>query len=33
MQVNNTNDIPNAPDASLADFAQPFVNLSLKVMF
>ena len=33
MQVNYTNNTPNAPDASLADFAQPFVNLSLKVLF
>lgn len=33
MQVSNTNNTPNASDASLADFAQPFVNLSLKVMF
>ena len=33
MQVNYTNNTPNAPDASLANFAQPFVNLSMKVLF
>ncbi len=33
MQVNYTNNTPAVPDASLADFAQPFVNLSMKVLF
>lgn len=33
MQVNYSNNHPAVPDPSLADFAQPFVNLSMRVLF